>query len=56
VSVREVDKLSGGFAEPADVAAVVDRMETWSSLVFAFFDRRDAASAGGAQADGPAVR
>jgi hypothetical protein len=31
VSVRELDKLSGGFAEPADVAAVVDRMETWAA-------------------------
>jgi predicted NUDIX family phosphoesterase len=34
VAIREVDKLSGGFAEPADVAAVRDSMETWSQLVF----------------------
>jgi predicted NUDIX family phosphoesterase len=34
VEIRETDKLAGAFAEPADVAAVVDRMETWSALVF----------------------
>lgn len=34
VEIRETDKLSGSFADPADVAAVVDRMETWSALVF----------------------
>jgi predicted NUDIX family phosphoesterase len=34
VAIRELDKLSGEFADPADVAAVVDRMETWSALVF----------------------
>jgi predicted NUDIX family phosphoesterase len=34
VAIRETDKLSGAFAAPPDVAAVVDRMETWSALVF----------------------
>jgi predicted NUDIX family phosphoesterase len=34
VAIREVEKLSGAFAEPAEVAAVRDAMETWSRLVF----------------------
>jgi predicted NUDIX family phosphoesterase len=34
VAIRETEKLEGSFAEPAQVAAVVDRMETWSRLVF----------------------
>ncbi len=34
VTVRETDKLDGGFASIDDVAAVVDRMESWSRLVF----------------------
>ncbi|TME10921.1 MAG: hypothetical protein E6I65_07655 [Chloroflexi bacterium] len=34
VRIRETEKLSGAFAEPAEVAAVVDRMESWSALVF----------------------
>jgi predicted NUDIX family phosphoesterase len=34
VEIRETDKLSGAFADPSDVAAVVDRMESWSALVF----------------------
>ena len=34
VAIRETDKLEGAFAEPLEVAAVVDRMETWSALVF----------------------
>jgi len=33
VSVRETHKLEGGFAEPATVRAVYDRLETWSQLV-----------------------
>ena len=36
VTVRETNKLTGSFAEPDDVAAVVDRMETWSRLAFEF--------------------
>lgn len=34
VRVRETDKLDGAFAEPAEVRAVADRLETWSALVF----------------------
>jgi predicted NUDIX family phosphoesterase len=34
VAVRETDKLSGAFATVAEVAAVIDRMESWSQLVF----------------------
>lgn len=43
VTIREADKLTGAFAEPAEVRAVVERMETWSSLVFSFLE--DAAGA-----------
>jgi predicted NUDIX family phosphoesterase len=38
IAIRETDKLTGGFAEPAEVAAVRERLETWSSLVFDFFE------------------
>ena len=34
VAIRDTDKLAGGFADPDDVAAVTDRMETWSRLVY----------------------
>jgi len=34
VEIRETEKLSGAFVERAEVAAVVDRMESWSALVF----------------------
>lgn len=34
VTIREADKLEGAFAERHDVAAVVDRMESWSAIVF----------------------
>ena len=33
VAVRERDKLIGRFAEPAEVEAAWDRLETWSQLV-----------------------
>ncbi|HSK53101.1 MAG TPA: NUDIX hydrolase [Clostridia bacterium] len=36
VAIRETDKLSGAFAEPAEVAAVADLLETWSRLAFEF--------------------
>jgi len=39
VAIRETDKLVGEFAEVAEVAAVVDRMEGWSSLVFEHLER-----------------
>jgi predicted NUDIX family phosphoesterase len=42
VSIRETDKLSGAFAGPVEVASVVERMETWSALTFAFLDGTDA--------------
>ena len=38
VAIRETDKLSGAFADPADVAAVADDLETWSRLVFDFLE------------------
>ena len=34
VAIRETDKLEGSFATTAEVAQVVDGMETWSRLVF----------------------
>jgi predicted NUDIX family phosphoesterase len=34
VAIRETDKLSGTFVEASAVAAVADRLETWSRLVF----------------------
>lgn len=34
VAIRETDKLSGSFRSPSEVAAVVDRMESWSALLF----------------------
>jgi predicted NUDIX family phosphoesterase len=34
VAVRETHKLSGAFAPVHEVAAVEDRLETWSQLVF----------------------
>lgn len=39
VEIRETDKLSGAFAAPDEVEAVVDRMETWSRLCFEFLER-----------------
>ena len=38
VAIRETEKLEGSFAEPAAVAAVADRLETWSALVFRHFE------------------
>ena len=43
VAIRETDKLSGGFVEPGDVAAVIDRLETWSRLTFEFLAADDRA-------------
>jgi predicted NUDIX family phosphoesterase len=34
VTIRETQKLTGAFADRADLAALVQRMESWSSLVF----------------------
>jgi len=49
VAVRETDKLTGSFADPAEVEAVADRMETWSRLAFEFL----AAAALGSAATSP---
>ena len=38
VAVRESTKLAGSFAEPGEVTAVRDRLETWSAFVFDFFE------------------
>jgi predicted NUDIX family phosphoesterase len=39
VAVREIEKLSGRMATREETAAVVDRMETWSALVFEHLER-----------------
>jgi predicted NUDIX family phosphoesterase len=36
VAIRETDKLTGAFATLEEVAAVADRLETWSRLAFEF--------------------
>ena len=36
VAIRETHKLSGQFATLDEVAAVADRLETWSALLFDF--------------------
>jgi predicted NUDIX family phosphoesterase len=51
VGIRETHKLSGAFATRDEVAAVVDRMETWSHLVFEHLD----ATAGSPPPDALAV-
>lgn len=38
VAIRETEKLEGSFADAAAVAAVEDRLETWSALVFRHFE------------------
>lgn len=43
VSIRETHKLTGGFAEPGEVAAVTERMETWSRLCFDFLEAHEGA-------------
>ena len=45
VTIRETAKLRGAFATAGEVAAVKDRMETWSALVFAFLEDRQPAPA-----------
>jgi predicted NUDIX family phosphoesterase len=47
VAIRERDKLEGSFATLAEVAAVADRLETWSALLFDFLAARGADSAAG---------
>ncbi len=43
VAIRETHKLTGGFANAAEVAEVADRMETWSQLTFGFLESREGA-------------
>jgi predicted NUDIX family phosphoesterase len=38
VAIRETEKLAGAFADAAEVAAVVEWMESWSALVFAHLE------------------
>jgi predicted NUDIX family phosphoesterase len=38
IAIRETDKLSGAFAEPAEVDAVREGLETWSTLVYDFLE------------------
>jgi predicted NUDIX family phosphoesterase len=42
VSIRETDKLTGAFVDRDALVAVIDRMETWSRLVFEHLDAREA--------------
>jgi predicted NUDIX family phosphoesterase len=42
VAIRETDKLSGSFVDAAAVAAVADRLETWSRLAFEMLEARPA--------------
>ncbi len=46
VAIRETEKLSGAFAEPVDVAAVADDLETWSRLIFEALDSAERAVPG----------
>jgi predicted NUDIX family phosphoesterase len=46
VTIRETDKLSGSFVDAAAVAAVIDRLETWSRLTYEFLAGRDRVAAG----------
>ena len=43
VAIRETDKLTGAFAEPDAVAAVRERLETWSRLAFEFLQQGNGA-------------
>jgi predicted NUDIX family phosphoesterase len=45
VAVREIDKLTGAFAAPAEVAAGIDQLETWSRIVFDALEASVAAEA-----------
>jgi predicted NUDIX family phosphoesterase len=41
VEIREKEKLSGSFATLDEVAAVADKLETWSALLFEFIIIKD---------------
>jgi predicted NUDIX family phosphoesterase len=45
VAVREIDKLTGAFASPAEVAAGAEQLETWSRIVFDALEASVAAEA-----------
>lgn len=38
VRIRETEKLSGAFADPEEVAAVAEDLETWSRIAFDFLE------------------
>ena len=38
VAIRETEKLSGSFVPSAEVAAVADRLETWSQIAFEWLE------------------
>ncbi len=38
VAIRETHKLSGAFATTAEVAAIADRLETWSRIAFEWLE------------------
>jgi predicted NUDIX family phosphoesterase len=42
VAIRETHKLSGAFVTAAEVAAVHDRLETWSRIAFEWLEGRPA--------------
>jgi len=42
VAIRETDKLSGSFVASTDVAAVADRLETWSRIAFDWLEAEPA--------------
>ena len=42
VEIRETEKLSGRFASSGEVAAVTDRLETWSRFAFEFLEAEPA--------------
>jgi predicted NUDIX family phosphoesterase len=46
ISIRETEKLTGWFADPAEVAAVADDLESWSRLVFEALDAAEQAVPG----------
>ena len=52
VAIRERDKLEGQFATWAEVAAVADKLETWSALLFEFLVARRARAEGKATQGG----
>lgn len=44
VAIRERDKLEGSFASWDEIAAVGDKLETWSALLFDFLVAREGAA------------